>query len=126
MYKHNDRPAEMFRAVRIVRPVKELSGNFSCEVQDDEVDEVNPPEGNEEQVASHELLIYGEYVNMNAPKMSGSKNKQYLILLRRLDNFNCSLTVLVEDLVLVIRTTVHRHLKLKARLVVENNSRSSD
>ncbi|XP_022650059.1 uncharacterized protein LOC111245674 isoform X1 [Varroa destructor] len=33
-YKYNDAPKEMFRAVRFPRAVKELSGNFTCEVLD--------------------------------------------------------------------------------------------
>ncbi|XP_022649744.1 uncharacterized protein LOC111245532 isoform X1 [Varroa destructor] len=57
LYKHSDQPANMFRAVRIIRPVKELSGKFSCEVESDDVEE-NEVEEHEEQTATHELLIY--------------------------------------------------------------------
>ncbi|OQR66400.1 hypothetical protein BIW11_14184 [Tropilaelaps mercedesae] len=57
MYKHSDKPEEMFRAVRITRPVKELSGNFSCHVEDDYLNETDIDDV-EEQIATHELLIY--------------------------------------------------------------------
>lgn len=60
LYKHSDQPANMFRAVRIIRPVKELSGKFSCEVESDDVEE-NEVEEHEEQTATHELLIYGTF-----------------------------------------------------------------
>lgn len=77
-YKHNDKPGEMFRAVRIVRPVKELSGNFSCEVQDDavEADDEVDAKANEEQIASHQLFIYGELESMRLSDEEDSRQRR--------------------------------------------------
>ena len=58
LYKHNDVPHEMFRAIRITHPVKELSGNFSCEV----IDEDEHGEELFQELASHSLYIYGEWL----------------------------------------------------------------
>ncbi|XP_028968005.1 uncharacterized protein LOC100906457 [Galendromus occidentalis] len=54
IYKLNDVPHEMFRAIRITHPVKELSGNFSCEV----IDEDEKGEEQFQELASHALYIY--------------------------------------------------------------------
>ncbi|OQR72887.1 hypothetical protein BIW11_10094 [Tropilaelaps mercedesae] len=57
VYKHNDRPMEKFRAVRITRPVRELSGNFSCKLEEP-IEDTDASGELKEQTASHNILIY--------------------------------------------------------------------
>jgi len=53
LYKHNDEPLEMFRALRIRKPVRQISGLFSCEViSDDDVQQM-----------SQYLYIYDKPIN---------------------------------------------------------------
>lgn len=63
-YKHNNRPMEMFRAIRVTRPVRELSGNFTCNVVENKKED-SPAGEYLEQIASHEILVYGKCQSLN-------------------------------------------------------------
>ncbi|XP_022649770.1 uncharacterized protein LOC111270484 isoform X2 [Varroa jacobsoni] len=95
-YKHNNRPMEMFRAIRVTRPVRELSGNFTCNVVENKKED-SPAGEYLEQIASHEILVYDPPSDFEIRLNMSSRELQCAALVTGEDSTSVTMAIFRQD-----------------------------